>query len=270
MYQISKSLFMIQKKYKVKKNLTIKILLFAILVSLVIDILIRIFYASNLYLKFDPQVFNYIATPIISLLGFIGLIITILISINQVNLQISNNYFNYYRDYLNKILIEKKEHLEFTTSQILNFPFYIDDKYSELKKHPAYFTDLAQFRLGASINSKDKDYDLILGNVRLFRVHLGILLNQYKSIIHEINMHKSINQFHKDVLFKELFDTQISQYTIGLWLVESEMKEQKDNLYIAFSELHRDNLPFFDKDIYELKEIIEKDKDLKKYLEVIN
>jgi len=106
----------------------ILIILIALLPLLILsDILVRIFYCSSAHLKFNSQEFNNITSPIVSSLGFIGVIITISLTLNQFKHQQGTNYFNYYRDYIHNIANENsndKESGHFSTANLLDFPFF--------------------------------------------------------------------------------------------------------------------------------------------------
>ncbi len=248
------------------KRTVILIILFFLTFTIIIDILTRTIYCKNIHLSFDSQEFNNIASPIISFFGFIGLIVTVLITINQFKLQLSSNYFDYYRNSVNKILQE--ENSSSNTIQLLNFPLYTYEKYNELKKFPSYLDDFRKYLNGEKVSSNNKDYDILLGTIRLFRTNLAILLKRYELLIIEIRDHREISLSHKDLLFKELFANQIIEYISGLEFLESdqELKEVKNNLFVAFINNQKDRLLFYNSDIFILKNLIEKDDRLKKYL----
>ncbi len=91
------------------KMLKIKALITAItlLIILVItDIIIRTLYCTNIHLSFNSQEFNNILSPIISFFGFVAVIVTILLTLKQIKHQQGSNYFNYYKDQINKIASE--------------------------------------------------------------------------------------------------------------------------------------------------------------------
>jgi len=234
----------------------IKILLFIlILFAVIIDISIRLFYASALHFTFNSQEFNNIASPIISFLGFIGVIFTVLLTLNQLKQNQATNYFNYYKEYIDKIAIETPQNnsnLSFSTSDLLNFNLFVIDKYEQLEINPGYKEDLANFKKGSYVISEGKPYDLILGNIRLFRASLSILLKRYYSLINEIDVHKFLDPTHKEILFKHLYESQLGDYTSGCWLVdfEDELKIIKDNLYISFVPKMKDKLKFYNSDFY--------------------
>lgn len=210
--------------------------------------------------------------PIISFLGFVGVIVTILLTLKQIKYQQGSNYFNYYRDYINKITNENPNNnndVSFSTSELLKFPIYSWGKYDELKKYPEYFEDLNKFKTGESVNSENKPYDKILGNVRLFSASLDILLKRYISLIIEIDTHKNLEASQKDLLLKDLFDSQVEKYYNGCWLIEfdAELKEIKDNFYFAFAPVMKDKLLVYNSNFYKLKNLIDKRQDLKKLTE---
>lgn len=249
-------------------------LIFIILIFLIalisIDIAIRLFYCTKIHLSFNSQEFNNILSPIISFFGFVGVIVTILLTLRQIKHQQGSNYFNYYKEQINKMASEaptKDNGIVFSTYDLLNFPIYVSNKYDDLKKYPDYFVDLAKFKAGTSIKSDGKPYDLILGNVRLFSTSLILLLKRYKSFINEIDNHKVLDKTQKHLLLKELFDTQIEKYYNGCWLIDfdKELKNIKKNLYWAFVPNMTSNLLFFDDKFYDLKAFIDKREDLLKF-----
>lgn len=240
------------------------IILTLLTIAITVDILLRYFYCNDINLNFDSQEFNNIASPLISFFGFIGLIITVKITLNQFKLQQSSSYFDYYRGIVNKILQENNG--SNNTVELLNFVFYSEDKYDKLKKYPSYLRDLESYKKGEIVTSNGKDYKNILDSVRLFRTELEILLKRYELLIVEIRDHEELSISHKDLLFKELFTNQITDYTVGLELLDQELREVKENLFIAFAHHSKDMLPFYDSSFYELKDLVEKDIWLKKYL----
>ncbi len=248
------------------KNKTILALIIITLLAVLVDILVRMFYCQGINLLFNSQEFNNIASPLISFFGFVGLIITIVIALNQIKHKQSSSYFDYYKGYINKFLIEKDDR-QLDTIALLKFAFYTSEKYDELKKFPEYLSNLKSFNLGENISSNGKDYDGILANVRYFRAKLAILLKRYEFLLDEILSHKHLSKTHKDLLLKEFFENQITEYTVGLQFVDLELSEVKENLYIAFVNYGKDKLPFYNTDLYELKKKVEADIRLEKYLE---
>ena len=243
-----------------------------IIILLVADILTRLFYCSYIYLKFDSQEFNNILSPIISFLGFIGVIITILLTLKQFKHQQGSNYFNYYRDHINMIANENpiKDNTVLTsTVELLDFPIYLWNKFEDLKKYPEYFEDLEKFIKGEIVNSENKGYDAILGTVRLYSASLNILIKRYISLIIEIDNHENLDPSQKGLLLKDLFDSQVEKYYNSCWLIEfdPELKEVKDNLYCAFAPVLKDKLLVYNHDFYKLKRMIDKRPDLKKFTE---
>jgi len=70
-------------------------------------------------------------------------------------------------------------------------------------------------------------------------------------------------------LLKDLFDSQVEKYYNGCWLIDfdADLKEAKENLYIAFAPVMKDKLLFYNSDFYKLKRMIDKRPDLKKHTE---
>jgi len=248
-------------------KIKIKYLLAILIAFIAIDILVRIYYCRGIYLVFNSQEFNNLATPLISFFGFIGLIITARIALNQFKLQLSVNYFEYYQNVTIKILTENT--FSISTLELLDFVSYVHGRHIDLLKFPSYWDDLKRFKSGENIYSAGRDYDLILGQVRLFRTKLGLLLKRYELLIVEIKNHKYLDNSHKDILFIELFDNQILNYIFGLQYIESdkELMEIVENLYIAFMPYSKEMLPFFDDTFYDLRKLVTENVEFKKYLE---
>ena len=249
-----------------KNNILIALILLCVFV--VIDVCLRMFYCGGFYMAFNSQEFNNIASPLISFFGFIGLIITAKIALNQFKLQQSVSYFDYYKTLINKILQDNTQGI--STIELLDFVSYSDTKYSDLKRYPSYIIDLEKFKKGDNVTSNGKEYDQILAQIRLFRIKLMILLKRYELLLIEIRDHKQLEISHKDLLFRELFANQILNYFYGLKMVETEIEliDVKQNLYIAFMNHSKEQLPFYDASFYELKLLIEKDINLQKYLNI--
>ncbi|HEX7904797.1 MAG TPA: hypothetical protein VF487_13055 [Chitinophagaceae bacterium] len=242
-----------------------------LLITLVLaDIAIRSLYCTNIHLRFDSQEFNNILSPVISFFGFVAVIGTILLTLKQIKHQQGSNYVNYYKDQINKMAGEtptKNNGIAFSTSELLNFPIYVSNKYDDLKKHPDYFVDLEKFKSSIPVKSDGKPYDLILGNIRLFNTSLILLLKRYRSFINEIDNHELLDKTQKHLLLKELFDTQVEKYYNGCWLIDfsEDLKVIKEKLYWAFVPNTKEELLFFDHKFYELKNFIDKREDLKKF-----
>ena len=94
---------------------------------------------------------------------------------------------------------------------------------------------------------------------------MGILI-LVLSYAFKINNHKNISQNHKDLLFKEFFDIQITKYTTGIRFMDNYSQEVRDNIYTSFSQFGKEQLPFFDTAFYELRNLVEADESFKKYL----
>ena len=161
----------------------------------------------------------------------------------------------------------EKNGIAFSTVELLDFPIYVSNKYDDLTKFPEYFTDLDNHKAGVTIKSHGKTYDPILGNIRLFSASLNILLKRYRSFINEIDNHEQLDKIQKQLLLKELFDTQVEKYYNGCWLIDfdSELKEVKEKLYWAFVPNMKADFKFFDSKFYELKNFIDTREDLKKH-----
>jgi hypothetical protein len=241
-----------------------------LVIVVIVDIIIRVLYCTDINLGFDSQEFNNILSPIISSFGFIAVIVTILLTLKQIKHQQGSNYFNYYKDQINKMASQAptdKNGIAFSTSDLLNFPIYVSNKFDDLKKYPEYFIDVEKYNLGLAVRSDGKTYDKILGNVRLFSASLHILLRRYRSFINEIDNHELLDSTHRMLLLKELFDTQVEKYYNGCWLIDfdEELKDIKDKLYWAFVPDIKADFKFFDAKFYELKNFIDTRDDLKKY-----
>ena len=140
------------------------------------------------------------------------------------------------------------------------------DKYWLLKDKPDYHNDLILYKAGKPVRSDGKVYDGILGNLRFFHASLLILLNRYYSLINEIQRHKFLDKSHKEILFKQLYESQLGDYTSGVWLLnfEDELKEIKENLFTGFIPQlkNKDELKFFNSKFFELFELIKKNETL--------
>ncbi len=234
------------------------------------DVIIRTLYCNGIRLSFNSQEFNNILSPVISLFGFIAVVVTILLTLKQIKHQQGSNYFNYYKEQMNKMVSETPTNnngITFSTADLLNFPIYVSNKFDDLKKHSEYFSDLEKFKAGMEVRSDGKPYDTILGNIRLFNASLNILLKRYRSFINEIDNHKQLDTTQKQLLLKELFDTQVEKYYTGCWLVdfENELKKVKENLYWAFVPNMKMDFKFFGSKFYELRNFIDTREDLKKH-----
>lgn len=255
------------------KKVYIIALLLILIFLLGVDIFIRLFYCSNVHLSFNSQEFNNVASPIISLLGFVGVIVTILLTLRQMKHQQGSNFLNYYREHINKIANATPQgnpNVMIATSELLQFPFYAWSKFDDLKKFPEYFHDLEALQGGIKVNSSGKPYDTILGNVRLFNAALLIQTRSYLSLIKEIEGHDVLDNSQKQLLLKDLFDSQVEKYYNACWLVENdpELQVVKSQLYTAFTTIStKERLLFFNEAIYELKRFIDSRPDLIKLTE---
>jgi len=205
-------------------------------------------------------------------LGFGAVVFTIFLTLKQIKHQQGSNYLNYYKEQINKMASEpptNKNGIAFSTADLLDFPMFVSNKYDDLKKHPEYFTDLEKFKSGVPVKSEGKQYDLILGNARLFYTSLILLLKRYRSFINEIDNNKLLDRTQKQLLLKELFDTQVEKYYNSCWLMdaEQELKVIKENLYWAFATTMKNDLLFFGNKFYELKYFIDTRDNLKKFTE---
>ena len=246
------------------------ILLLIALVS--IDIIIRSIYCTDAHLRFNSQQFNNILSPIISAFGFGAVVVTIFLTLKQLKHQQGGNYLNYYKEQINKMASEsptEKNGIAFSTTDLLDFPIFVSNRYDDLKKYPEYLTDLEKFKSGNTVKNEGKPYDLILNNIRLFYTSLILLFKRYRSFINEIDNTKLLDKTQKQLLLKELFDTQVEKYYNGCWLMdnEEELKVIKENLYWAFATIMKNDLLFFGNKFYELKNFIDTREDLKKFTE---
>lgn len=243
-----------------------------IIVLLVGDIFVRFFYKSELHLKFDSQEFNNISTPIISFCGFIAVIITIVLTIKQIKSQQGNNFLIYYRETFQKIAaetVENRQSIGFSTYELLNFVNYYRSAFSNLKKFPQFVSDLSDFKQGINSSSSGKTYDDILGNVRLFMASLDILLKRYKSLLGEIMQHTILDATQKELLIKDLFESQVYKYYYGITVLEfhNDLKEMVSDFYIDFGIYEREQLKVFNNQFFQLRNIILNDEQLKRIME---
>jgi hypothetical protein len=214
------------------------------------------------------RIFNNISSPVISLLGFIGVIVTILLTVRQMKHQQGSNFLSYYREHINKLANatpQNNSNVVIATSELLQFPIYTWSKFEDLKLFPAYLEDLKAFQDGVKVNSSGKPYDAILGNVRLFHTALLIQSRNYISLIKEIESHNVLDSSQKQLLLKDLFDSQVEKYYNACWLVDNDPELQivKSDLYMAFTTISsKEQLRFFNNKIYELKRFIDGRPDL--------
>jgi hypothetical protein len=240
-----------------------------LLVAVSVDITVRVLYCTNINLEFNSQEFNNILSPIISFFGFIAVVISILLTLRQIKNQQGTNYFNYYKEQINKLALENRSNNStaiFSTKELLDFPMYVSNRYNDLEMIPEYFTDLQKSQLGLSVRSEGKLYDKILGNLRAYRMALGILLDKYKLLIDEIESQTLLDDTQKKLLVKELFESQVEHFYSNCWVVENdgELKEIKSKLYLAFVPNSKLNPTFFDRDFYRLCSYIDSRPDLRK------
>ncbi|MDP4284283.1 MAG: hypothetical protein Q8891_07650 [Bacteroidota bacterium] len=223
-------------------------------------------------MKFDSQEFNNISTPIISFFGFVAVVITIALTIKQIKSQQGNNFLIYYRETFQKIAaetIENKQSIGFSTYELLNFVIYYRSAFLDLKKFPQFVSDLNDFKRGINSSSSGKTYDNILGNARFFMASLDILLKRYKSLLGEIMQHTILDATQKELLIKDLFDSQGYKYYYGITVLESdsELKEMVSDFYIDFGIYEREKLKVFNNQFFQLRNIIQNNEQLKRIME---
>lgn len=219
------------------------------------------------FLKFDSNEFNNILTPIISLVGVVGLFATIYLSLIQIKYIRSDQYF---KDYMQKIEAfpnGKDVESGFNNIQLLSFTEYTNDVYRNLKSnYPIYFDDVTRFERGEIIPNIDKPYEQLLANARLFRVQALMLYTRLNNLIKEIEKNKSLSSHHKDLLLDNLISGQLSKYIASCWLLEHEMGNIIKEFYLGFCYMDNNKpFKFFDLRFFDLRDYIFSKPELKKY-----
>jgi len=253
------------------KNKILIGLLILLGVLFVLDISIRLFYCSGISLQFNSQEFNNIGSPIISLLGFAGLVLTIILSTSQLKHQQGLPYFEFYKKYIDDMAQSRLGDAStgFSTLELLGFIKYGRKIYQRIRENPEYIHDQKAYEGGAEVINAGKMYDNALGTARLFSAYLDILLKRYRSTIAEIVENKFLDRSQQDLLLKHLFETQVDKYYYGCVILNTnpDLKEVRENLYLAFDSNVKYKL-FFNENFFALYHRIENDPRLKKLMEV--
>jgi len=81
--------------------------------------------------------------------------------------------------------------------------------------------------------------------------------------------HKILDTSQKELLIKDLFESQVYKYYYGITLLEShsELKEVVNDFYIDFSFLEKEQLRAFNNQFFQLRNIIQNDEQLKRIME---
>jgi hypothetical protein len=252
-----------------RKILTTAIIL--LLLSIIIVLIVRMSYCCNGYiLKFNSSVFSNIATPIVSLVGVIGLFVTIWLSIEQIRHTRSVQYFQDYNSKIDFISKETNTDLMFPNIKLIKFTESIEKFYSNLKlNHQEYFDDLTKFLKYETVYSFNKPYKDILSEVGIFKVQLILLNTRLLNLLKEIEYSKTLVAHHKDLLFDNLIGGVVSTYIASCTLFDNELKNIKDELFIGFNPVDDtekvDKLKFFNTNFYRLRDYILSEDNLKKY-----
>ncbi|MFH1121458.1 MAG: hypothetical protein V1775_16690 [Bacteroidota bacterium] len=252
-----------------KRNSLLLIFVSLLAVSLLIIVFIGLRYCSDGLLSFNSSEFNNIATPIISFLGVIGLIVTILISHKQIAYSRSEQYFKDFQFRFEKISKEQNAELMFPNIQLIKFFDYVDKTYFTLcKEFPDYLKDVEKFRKDEFIVNIDKPYDGMLGNIRLFRLQSIILYVELLNLVKEIEYHKQLVSHHKDLLLDNLISGLISEYLSSCRLINEEYSVVIDTFYIGFHQgnFKREDLKFFNNDFFKLRDYIISKNEFERYI----
>jgi hypothetical protein len=181
------------------------ILLTLLLLALVVDILIRTYYCQGVYLKFDSNEFNNIASPIISLLGFIGVIVTIVISMEQFKSSISEKYLIQLNEYIrsNYEEIEKSEvdKLPYKKGEIIKFFSHVRLEYENLLQDKNYTTNKNLIKQN-NYDLNPETYNNILAPLRLFNVQSRMLFKEYFNKLNEILENTQIVRNQKEIIIQ--------------------------------------------------------------------
>ena len=253
-----------------RKN-AVYILLIAILLALIIDILIRIYYCQGVYLKFDSGEFNNIASPIISLLGFIGVIVTIVIAMKQFKLSISEKYLIQLNDYIksNYEEVEKSEvdKLPYKKGDIVKFFSYVRLEYESLLQDKNYTTNKELIKQD-NYDLNPQTYDNILGSLRLFNVQSRMLFKEYFNKLNEILENPQIVENHKEIIIGNFINNVLSYYIASCEIIKNTYPEMIDDFFIGIDLSIKEKpqiMYYFDDDFFELYDFIMKNENLKKH-----
>jgi hypothetical protein len=258
--------------YMKNKNLLIKILVGVIVILtclIAVDIFIHLKYCSEVtFFKFDSTEFNHIATPIISLFGVFGLIITILLSMEQIKFGKSQQYFSYITEKINTIISKSHTQEHFSGMELLKYLDYVDDKYDALSQDPQYVKDIKLYHNGEKVNSDTKSYDSLLANVRSFHIQAFILYQRLLNMVKEVEHHKYLDNIHKQLIFESLIGDVISNYLASCNLLLKDHSEMVEKFYTSInSDYPEQDLLFFNKKFFSLKTYIDERKFLLVYYE---
>ncbi len=191
---------------------TVFISLIIILIILVaIDIGTGIWYWNRLNLKFDSTQFNNIATPIVSIVSFIIIFFTLLVSMRQNSINLSLSIKSYFERKID-LLLDEAKNTKLNDAIVANlFPNenynginYVNSIVKSIKlleRNEQFKDDYREFKeLG---NSRDREYYkerdyykivLYLNQFTLSFNDFGSLYNQIQNLFVEINTSKLISE----------------------------------------------------------------------------
>ena len=198
-----------------KKNTLLQILiglLSLFILLLMIDVFIHLRYHSDKILQFDSNEFNNILNPIISFLGFLCIIITIIVALNQLKFNNSESYYKGLSETIFEIFNRTPKENFYPNIKVFDFLMTIKSRIDEVLEDEQYKYDLANFLAGKTVSSKDKQYDAILGELRFFKIQALMVYKETLNLIKEIETHPKLTQIHKDLLLQKLIGGPCSEY----------------------------------------------------------
>lgn len=253
------------------KNKIYIFLLIAISILLTIDISIRIFYCSEIYLKFNSEEFNYIVSPIISILGFLGVIIAVCVSLKQLKSSVSEKYLSQYNEYIKSQFDEIAKNqmigVPYNKSELLNFFAHVRTKYEELLEDKNYVKNQLLVKDEKFVLNK-RTYDNKLAGLRYFNIQAILLYKELLYKLKEIVTNRQIVSHHKEILLDNFIGDVISYYIASCEFVKKEYPDMLDEFFIGIQDNPKsksDVLYFFNSNFFELYEFIMKNENLRKY-----
>jgi hypothetical protein len=241
-----------------KKKTTTQILigvLFLFIILLITDVFVHLRYQSEKVLQFDSNEFNNILTPIISFLGFLCIIITIIVALNQLYFNNSETYYKGISEVIFEIFNRAPKENFYPNIQVFDFLMTIRSRVDEVLKDEQYKYDLQNFLSGKAVSSKGRQYDDILGELRFFKIQALMLYKETLNLIKEIETHPKLTEIHKDLLLQKLIGGPCSEYLACCkLLIEHPEINWIENCYQGFlPEFQNDDkIRLFDNHFFEL------------------
>lgn len=247
---------------------TIIILLIIILIAVATDIFIHQRYQTDInnILKFDSSEFNNILSPIISTIGFGGLLLALYLTYQQLKSGNSQSFYDHYKNIFDKINYKGRKEERFQDNELINFWDFIEDiHYGLFNKSLDYLNDLEDFRNGLFPEKKDS-YLHYLKNLCNFKFEALFLYKDYISLIKEILEQGKLTEYHKDILLDTLIGSILFEHLSNCSTVNEYQKNWIEDLYCDFKTNHK----FFDEQFFLLYNFIIKDEKLKSYYDKHN